>query len=508
MNPIIRTLCFHLERDQSNSLITRRILNGLIMIFLMGTASLTAHAQPETIPHHKESRLIDSGTHDNLKDKTVVAFSETITAGRAPWMRLHISKYNLGTQSYITITSLKDGGFQRLDAKTLPQWGNASAFFTGGAVEIELHVGPGERGVFVRVGEITIGEYLSEARAREKQRNTFKIQDLCFGDDDRVASNDPRVGRLFRLGGCTAWLVSNGALLTAGHCADIDPDAGGPLPIDGVLDWNADTVVGFNVPPSLSDGTAQPPDPNDQYPIDLNSVRWEFFGSGISKGRDWAVFRCLPNSTTLKTPQQVQNAFFRMTDLHPQEGASIRITGYGLDNAPPGPNPGCDVDGDGNPNENCNAQSKTQQTASGNYVEEDDDGSAIWHVYHVDTMPGNSGGPIIWENNGLTIGIHTNSSCADGPGNSGTSFERPPLELALQVFPGQNVNYVDKVTVNITQNGGIYRPFHFVTDAVNHIQTDVAPGIISIVAGSYKESLTINKRVTLIAPVGKVVIGQ
>ena len=35
-----------------------------------------------------------------------------------------------------------------------------------------------------------------------------------------------------------------------------------------------------------------------------------------------------------------------------------------------------------------------------------------------------------------------------------------------------------------------------------------APGIISIVTGSYNESLTIKKRVTLIAPVGKVMIGQ
>jgi Trypsin len=310
------------------------------------------------------------------------------------------------------------------------------------------------------------------------------------------------------LGGCTAWLVSNGAVLTAGHCVDQDPDGFGPLPPDGVLDWNTNTVVGFNIPPSLSDGTPQPPDPNDQYPVDLTRVRWEHFGEGNTRGRDWAVFACLPNSTTHKTVQEVQNAFFRMTDLHPEEGASIKMTGYGVDNRPPGPRASCDADGDGNSNENCNAQSLTQQTSTGNYVEEDNDGSAIWHVYQVDTMPGNSGGPIIWQNNGLTIGIHTSSACADGPGNIGTSFERPPLELALQVFPGQNVNYVDKVTVNITQNGGIYRPFHFVTDAVNHIQTDLVPGIISIVAGSYNESLTINKRVTLVAPVGKVIIGQ
>jgi len=48
-----------------------------------------------------------------------------------------------------------------------------------------------------------------------------------------------------------------------------------------------------------------------------------------------------------------------------------------------------------------------------------------------------------------------------------------------------------------------------VTQAVNKIiQTNLDPAIISIVAGSYNDKLTINKRVTLMAPVGTVTIGK
>src|SRR5262245_18086901 len=47
---------------------------------------------------------------------------------------------------------------------------------------------------------------------------------IC-NDDDRVASNDSRVGRLTTttaagVSTCTAWLIPNGAVLTAGHCVN------------------------------------------------------------------------------------------------------------------------------------------------------------------------------------------------------------------------------------------------------------------------------------------------
>ncbi len=48
-------------------------------------------------------------------------------------------------------------------------------------------------------------------------------------------------------------MISNGRFLTAGHCVDFDPDQGGPLLPDGILDLSG--VVEFNVPASLPNGT-------------------------------------------------------------------------------------------------------------------------------------------------------------------------------------------------------------------------------------------------------------
>lgn len=50
----------------------------------------------------------------------------------------------------------------------------------------------------------------------------------------------------------------------------------------------------------------------------------------------------------------------------------------------------------------------------------------------------------------------------------------------------------------------MFRPFNTVAGAVNAVS---AGGIVSIVKGSYEESLTINKAITIAAPVGNATIG-
>jgi hypothetical protein len=293
-------------------------------------------------------------------------------------------------------------------------------------------------------------------------------------------------------GGCTAYLASNGTVLTAGHCADWDPDSTGPLLPDGVLDlWG---VVEFNVPASQADGTPVAAAPNDQYPIDLSNVVWNFDGSGQGLGKDWAIFACLPNSNTGLLPHQAQGAFFRMTREAPPTDHDIRVTGYGIDSDPPGST------GD------KNFQNVTLQTDAGSYVGERNSGANVWHEYVVDTRRASSGSPIIWRNYGFAIGIHTNGGCAPPDfGNNGTSFEHDPLENALQDFPGANTRYVDPVSMAPTQDGTIFQPYATILQAVNGTPTG---GQISIVAGPYDEQITIDQAVTLIAPVGTVTIGQ
>ena len=100
---------------------------------------------------------VDSGMQENRGKEPVVAFRETILSQGAPWLRIIFSEHNLGKTSFVTITSLADSDSQRLDANTLPQWENASAYFNGEAVEVALTVAPGESGIFFRIKELIAG---------------------------------------------------------------------------------------------------------------------------------------------------------------------------------------------------------------------------------------------------------------------------------------------------------------------------------------------------------------
>jgi trimeric autotransporter adhesin len=464
----------------------------LVLLLLCGAAPILAQPEEGGIFSRKESYSVKLGKPARSVASQEATLREIVRVPGAPWLRLHISEYNLGEHSYLILTSLQDQGRQRLDARALPQWGNATAFFNGEAVEVELHVAPGEAGVFVSIGELTVGERQAPGRSKG-----LPVQKALCGSDDRVASNDVRIGRINRANVpgntssafCTVWLVSNGALLTAGHCVDADPDGNGPMLPDGTIDNRFATgVVEFNVPASQNDGTTVFANPNNQYPIDATRVTWRFDGNGQGLGKDWAVFATGRNPNTGLLPHEAQGDFFRLTNDAPAAGATIQLTGYGTDNG---------------------AQNRTLQTSNGPYQMESQNGADIWHSYRVDSQVGNSGGPIIWEDTGLAIGIHTNSGCNNNSnsGNSGTSLEVDALENALQNFPGANTVYVDSAHFRTTlgQDGNIFRPFETVTQGINRA---VAGGTVSIVTGQYgvKMNTPISKPVTLRASAGPVTI--
>ncbi|MCB9420735.1 MAG: trypsin-like serine protease [Ardenticatenaceae bacterium] len=450
-----------------------------------------SNVQTEPVPYHFEPYDLDSRQDTGLETAVPGIFKQTISIKGAVWLRLHFGEYNLDRSSYLTITSLQDGGDQQLDSRSLPLWENSSAVFNGNAVTIELHAAPGDEGVYFVVDAVVVGDQQDVPALEAVDSGEPGTESLC-GIDNRVASTDGRVGRLF-FGGCTAWLISNGRLLTAGHCADFDPDQGGPLLPDGVLDLSG--VVEFNVPPSLANGTTVAADPNDQYPINTGSVVWHFEGEGQGLGKDWAVFTVNVNSNTGLTPFQAQGGFFRTTNGNPTAGDTIRVTGMGLDNTPVGSTG------------NRNAQNFTNQTSTGGYVGESISGNDISHQYAVDTTGGNSGSPIIWNSNGFTIGIHTNAGCAsDGSGaNSGTSFEVNALEAAIDNHPGSSTVYADKTRFGAAEDGTIYHPHDTITEAVTAVPVG---GKVSIVTGTYNDTGLFTKQTFMVAPVGSVLIGQ
>jgi len=383
----------------------------------------------------------------------------------------------------VRLTSLRDGAEQILDQAGLALWHGTSAWFNGNKVRLQLFVAAGDQGVFANTQELVTDCGCDPAPAIPANPTP---KTLC-GSDDRVAAADNRVGRI---GGCTGWLVSNGAVLTAGHCA----------PIAGVFE--------VNIPPSLPNGNVVRSSPPDQYPIDPNGWTWINAGNG----NDWAVFRLLPN-TNNGAHAHAQHGFFRMSRVLPALLATVRVTGCGIDNTPAGSSGACcNVDSSGNcTHSSCTAQSQTLQTSTGSFQGEFPSGDRIELRYRVDTEPANSGSPIIDTANGFAIGIHDAGGCSGNPltVNVGTSFENAGLRNALENFPGQNTRYADLVSPTGSRNGSVFAPFQTVKDAVDAVP---AGGIVSIVAGTYTRgdgnTMRITKPLRMIAPVGTASIGR
>ncbi len=454
----------------------------LLILGIIGAAAPSARGQPAPLPFHVEPRQIHSDVHSGKQAVPRAAFTQVVQVPGAAWLRLHFSHHQLGDRSYLTITSLLDGGRQRLDAKSLAHWHNSSAIFNGDAVVVELNVDPGDENVSFAIDQLSVGEVPDVAVPRSQ----------CGDDDDRTATTDNRTGRISPVG-CTGWRISNDAYLTAGHC--------GPTITDDILE--------FNVPDSTCNGTTVASDPDDQYPI----ISQNLFNDGDGAiGNDWAVLGVGPNSNHGQTPLERYGGFFRTS--RDDDPVDVRVTGFGTDNVPTG----C-----GNPtfNSGRNSDNQTNQTHVGAYLGEDFQGSSdVVIEYTVDTEGGNSGSPVIVRVGGVTqnytIGIHTNAGCnPPSAGNTGTGFEHNNLENAIAAFPpGGSEEYVDDGHPHAAAlgDGSVHRPFDTVPEAITAVSSG---GTIVIVAGTYSNAEgntflvgTDGKSMTFLAPVGTVTIGN
>ena len=352
----------------------------LLVLAILGPLAAPLTAQTAEIPRRTEPYSWTSDRHDGIgiaTERPALTREDIISIPGAPWMQLKFDRGELGKQSYLEITSLADGATQHLDAETLAQWNNRSAYFNGDAVSVRLFVGPFDRGVSIDIHEIVAGEW-----------GPPPTKSICGSTDNRVASTEPRVGRIDPIG-CTGWIIDSGQLLSAGHCLD-----GG----------SSNQTLSFNVPPSLSNGTVQFPGPEDQYTINQGS--FNFVDGGV--GNDWGVFAVFDNSQTGQQPIQAQGSFTVRQDLGP---ANIRITGFGVDS--------------GTTNQTNQTHVGPNAGSSGNTMR-----------YVTDTQGGNSGSPVIDEATGEAVGIHTHGGCtSSGGNNNGTSFFNSALWNAIDTTP-------------------------------------------------------------------------
>lgn len=455
----------------------------LIPVLILLTAATAASAQMEPVETLQKVHIAHSGHHDGLGHKSRVVWRETIRQPETPWIRLEFGRVDLGRSSTLVIRSVEDGDEQVLDATTLGYWENRSAYFNGDAVEIELHAGAGDRDVFAQVARVVYTRR-PEPIEGEAQKS------ICGNNDDRIPSNDGRVARLQGIGGfCTAWLIPNGIAATAGHCGNPDGDLTG-----GVLH--------FNVPASDSDGTANPATVANQYPVNSNAVSFQADG----EGDDWALFPVNPNMTTGLTAHEVRG-WFKLTDSLPGAGATLRVTGNGIDADPPGTVSGSCNDG----NLDCNSASLTQQTDIG--VLDGLDGDSVEH--EVDTMPANSGSPVIWEANGYAIAIHTTGGCDSiwsEYDNGSTWFGDSNLAPAVQGYNPANRFWVDLSTPSAWHVGTVIWPYNTVAGAVAGVadgaDVQIYEGDYTAAAGNTFVAGTDGRAMTLQGVWGPVTIGN
>lgn len=365
----------------------RRIAAIMLAGLMIGLAGESTLAQTWLAPQEPVAVNADSGPLTNTSDQESILFSMPVQVPGATWLRIGFGEVNLpavpngGAGAHVRLTSLHDGAVQLLDRRAMRQWKNASAYFNGDGVLVELISPPG-----VGACRIVIQEALRDAEPAEPH-NT------CGPTDDRLPSNDARVARILPIG-CTGWLIqdANFCFLSAGHCA------GGGTGIQ---------VIQFNVPFSNSNGSLNHPPPQHQYAADAESL--QVSAPPIAIGNDWAYFGVFDNSTTGMTAYEAQGSAFALTQATPiATGQTLRKTGFGTTDAPI-----------------SNTWNQVQKTLTGPITAVE--GTAL--RYAIDSSGGDSGSPVT--DNEIAIAIHTNGGCTSFGYNSGCSVRHPDLLNAL-----------------------------------------------------------------------------
>lgn len=353
---------------------------------LVAVLSSAALAQMAPVPFTVEPYVVDSGYLHNPNGDARVVFATEVSVPGDGWMQVIFADTNLPAGSRLRLTSKLDGAVQWFDAHSLRDYQGRSASFNGHSVLVELIAGPHTRANRMQIVEVVDGDPMAVVPAS-----------ICGTTDDRVPSNDPRQGREWPIG-CTSWLINATTFLSAGHCNSGSPQQ-----------------VHFNCPLSSASGTPQLPPPSDQYAIDTSTLR--SLNSGI--GADWAVVSAVRNSNTGLYPGQKQGFWYNLGPVPSPAGNHIRITGYGTTSFPISP-----------------TWNQAQKTHVGTFT----GASSTSLQYRTDSTGGNSGSPVIHEETGNAIGIHTHAGCSVGGGsNNGTRIDRADLVNAIAAVQGLRV---------------------------------------------------------------------
>ena len=290
---------------------------------------------------------LNTGNLDNDIKEQHVLFDDIVAVSNAAWIRLHFGATKLDRDSFIRVTSLRDGEVQELDASTLSLWKSSSAYFNGNAVRVELIA-----------GGLTNNTMSIETA-------TWELMDSDRGDgcgicsaDDRTPSSDNRFARLMPVGCSATMYNTDSCFVTAGHCL-----------------YSAD-VLEFNVPDSNSNCSVNHPPVVDQFPVIAQA------GNDGGVGSDYGGMKAGTNSSG-ETPYERYGTMAPIASSIPSSGY-LTVNGYGVDSQ-------------------C-VRSQTQQFCDGPMLSLT--GDTV--IYNLDVTYGNSGSSILY--NGEIIGVVTHCS--------------------------------------------------------------------------------------------------
>lgn len=108
------------------------------------------------IPFSLASGFYSSDTKQRVD---LPVFQSDIVLENTQWLRLHFDDIYLGQNSFLIITSLKDGVRQRLDEMSMKRWKNSTAYFNGNSVNIALYADPRDSDIYFTLKEVSISQY-------------------------------------------------------------------------------------------------------------------------------------------------------------------------------------------------------------------------------------------------------------------------------------------------------------------------------------------------------------
>jgi hypothetical protein len=480
----------------------------VLLIGLIGLLSGPITAQ-KMVPHsfRYQTETSDRETSDRATlDRDQLRLLTQVTQPNTTFLRLYFRGTQLGEGSYLVLEGT-DGTRQELRKPDLENWHNSSAYFNGQSVRVSLFAAASDHNVVnidsLKVNGGPANPAKGTRRAAPPQPGARSSAVAAAGVSTVTYPYAKAVGRFTNgiesYG--TGWIAPNGAIVTSAYI------------LSRLEDLSYD-VIEFNVPPS-NGTTVQHPSPQDQYPLSTATNKMIAYTTivpvKISKELEsvlvntYAILTPLPNSTGLR-PGERQQEYFRIA-TNPSSYIVDAMGDIPVDLLHYGAFPGDSYTG----------QFRTLHLYQASLLKQSDylsvdvggrpgskrdefivyNGAGISASDHSD-----DGAPITYQESNVAIGVH-NRGLTDGPSYA-IGFREDGFRNNLAQFFSSNAVYVDSEGLYDPASGAIDKPYlsiqNAASDAPNGAQVNIA-------RDTYYGPVTFNRPMTLLAPVGKVVMG-